>query len=80
MLGVAVIGAGRWETVTASEKVPSLASAPRRRCPPKSITWLAGRLARLLGPRPPGVGGNPPLALAVRLDAVAAPGQAPPPA
>jgi hypothetical protein len=34
--------------------------------------YLAGRLAHLLPPRPPGVGGNPPLALEVRLDAVAA--------
>jgi hypothetical protein len=36
------------------------------------LAWLASRLAHLLLPRPPGLGGNPPLALEVRLDAVAA--------
>jgi hypothetical protein len=36
------------------------------------LAWLIGRLAHLLPPRPPTVGGNPPLALEVRLDAVAA--------
>jgi DDE superfamily endonuclease len=33
---------------------------------------MPGRLAHLLPPRPPGRGGNPPLALEVRLDAIAA--------
>jgi hypothetical protein len=36
------------------------------------LTDLAGRLAHLLPVRPPGVGGNPPFALEVGLDAVAA--------
>jgi hypothetical protein len=36
------------------------------------LAWLAGRLAHLLPPRPLGLGGNPPLTLEVRLDAVAA--------
>jgi hypothetical protein len=33
--------------------------------PAEVLTYLAGRLAHLLPPRPPGVGGNPPLALEV---------------
>ena len=45
---------------------------PRSSLPAEVLTYLAGRLAHLLPPRPPGVGGNPPLALEVRLDAVAA--------
>ena len=45
---------------------------PRSSLPAAVLTYLAGRLAHLLPPRPPGVGGNPPLALEVRLDAVAA--------
>jgi DDE superfamily endonuclease len=40
--------------------------------PVEVLAWLAGRLAHLLPPRPPGLGGTPPLALEVRLDAVAA--------
>jgi len=36
------------------------------------LAWLAARLAHLAPPRPPGQGGTPPLALEVRLDAVAA--------
>jgi predicted DNA-binding protein (UPF0251 family) len=49
-----------------------LSYCPRSSLPAEVLTWLAGRLAHLLPPRPPGVGGNPPLALEVRLDAVAA--------
>ena len=41
---------------------------PRSSLPAAVLTYLA----HLLPPRPPGVGGNPPLALEVRLDAVAA--------
>ena len=50
--------------------VPSY--CPRSSLPADVLAWLAGRLRRLLPPRPPGMGGNPPLALEVRLDAVAA--------
>jgi DDE superfamily endonuclease len=50
----------------------SLAYCARSSLSAEVLTWLAGRLAHLLPPRPPGVGGNPPLALEVRLDAVAA--------
>ena len=46
---------------------------PRSSLPADVLVWLTGRLRRrLLPPRPPGMGGNPPLALEVRLDAVAA--------
>ena len=45
---------------------------PRSSLPAKVLDWLAGRLAHLAPPRPPGLGGTPPLALEVRLDAVAA--------
>jgi hypothetical protein len=45
---------------------------PRSSLPAHVPAWLIGRLAHLLPPRPPGVGGNPRLALEVRLDAVAA--------
>jgi hypothetical protein len=49
-----------------------LAYCPRSSLPATVLVWLADRLAHLLPPRPPGTGGNPPLALEVRLDAVAA--------
>jgi DDE superfamily endonuclease len=50
--------------------VPSY--CPRSSLPAKVLTWLAGRLAHLNPPRPPGQGGTPPLSLEVRLDAVGA--------
>jgi hypothetical protein len=49
-----------------------LAYCPRSSLPAAVLAWLAGRLADLAPPRPPGRGGNRPLALEVRLDAVAA--------
>jgi hypothetical protein len=49
-----------------------LSYRPRSSLPAKVLTWLAGRLADLLPPRPPGLGGNPPLPMALCLDAVAA--------
>jgi hypothetical protein len=49
-----------------------LSYCPRSSLPAKVLTWLADRLAHLLPPRPPGVGGTPPLCLEIRLDAVAA--------
>ena len=45
---------------------------PRSSLPVEVLAWLAARLAHLIPPRPPGQGGTPPLALEVRLDAVAA--------
>ena len=45
---------------------------PRSSLPVEVLTWLVGRLAHLLPPRPPRQGGNPPLPLEVRLDAVGA--------
>jgi hypothetical protein len=48
--------------------VPSY--CPRSSLPAKVLAWLAGRLAHLHPPRPPGQGGTPPLSLEVRLDAV----------
>ena len=45
---------------------------PRSSLPAHVLAWLAARLAHLAPPRPPGQGGTPPLALEVRLDAVAA--------
>jgi DDE superfamily endonuclease len=50
--------------------VPSY--CPRSSLPAKVLAWLAGRLAHLSPPRPPGKGGTRPLSLEVRLDAVAA--------
>jgi hypothetical protein len=49
-----------------------LSYRPRSSLPVPVLAWLVGRLAYLLLPRPATVGGNPPLALEVRLDAVAA--------
>jgi hypothetical protein len=49
-----------------------LSYCPRSSLPGHVLAWLADRLAHLLPPRPPGQGGTPPLALEVRLDAVAA--------
>src|SRR6266511_6130369 len=49
-----------------------LSYCPRSSLPADVLAWLAGRLTRLPPPRPPGQGGTPPLALEVRLDAVAA--------
>ena len=45
---------------------------PRSSLPAHVLAWLARRLAHLLPPRSPGQGGNPPLSLEVRLDAVGA--------
>ena len=45
---------------------------PRSSLPAAVLAWLAGRLAHLVPPRPPGQGGTRPLSLEVRLDAVAA--------
>jgi hypothetical protein len=49
-----------------------LSYCPRSSLPADVLAWLARRLAHLTPPRPPGLGGTPPLALEVRLDAVAA--------
>jgi DDE superfamily endonuclease len=49
-----------------------VAYCPRSSLPANALAWLAARLAHLAPPRPPGQGGAPPLALEVRLDAVAA--------
>jgi hypothetical protein len=49
-----------------------LSYCPRSSLPADVLAWLAGRLAHLHPSRPPGQGGTPPLALEVRLDAVAA--------
>jgi len=49
-----------------------LSYCPRSSLPANVLTYLAGRLAHLLPPRPPGCGGTPPLAVEVRLDAVGA--------
>jgi hypothetical protein len=49
-----------------------LSYCTRSSLPAHVLAWLADRLAHLLPPRPPGQGGTPPLALEVRLDAVAA--------
>jgi DDE superfamily endonuclease len=47
-------------------------SCPRSSLPAMVLDWLVGRLAHLLPPPPHGQGGTQPLALEVRLDAVAA--------
>jgi len=49
-----------------------LAYCPRSSLPATVLAWLASHLAHLTPPRPRGRGGTPPLALEVRLDAVAA--------
>jgi hypothetical protein len=49
-----------------------MAYCPRSSLPATVLGWLAVRLAHLVPPRPPGVGGTPPLPLEVRLDAVGA--------
>jgi DDE superfamily endonuclease len=49
-----------------------LSYCPRSSLPVEVLGWLAARLAHLAPLRPPGQGGTPPLALEVRLDAVAA--------
>jgi hypothetical protein len=49
-----------------------MAYCPRSSLPTAVLAWLAARLAHLLPSRPPGQGGTRPLALGVRLDAVAA--------
>jgi DDE superfamily endonuclease len=49
-----------------------MAYCPRSSLPASVLAWLATRLAHLAPPRRPGTGGTPPLALEVRLDAVAA--------
>jgi DDE superfamily endonuclease len=51
-----------------------LSYCPRSSLPAAVLAWLVQRLADLAPPRPPGQGGNRPLALEVRLDAVAAVG------
>jgi hypothetical protein len=56
----------------AKEVWSPLAYGPRSSLPAKVLTWLAGRLAHLVPPRPSGQGGTRPLSLEVRLDAVAA--------
>src|SRR5512132_5271 len=50
----------------------SLSYCPRSSLPADVLAWLAVRLAHLVPPRPSGRGGTRPLALEVRLDAVAA--------
>src|SRR5829696_2494567 len=73
MLAVAGMGTGPSEGLHRFRGGPvPLSYCPRSSLPAEVLTYLAGRLRRLLPPRPPGMGGNPPLALEVRLDAVAA--------
>jgi hypothetical protein len=48
-----------------------VAYCPRSSLPAKALAWLVARLAHVAPPRRPGQGGTPPLALEVRLDAVA---------
>jgi hypothetical protein len=49
-----------------------LSYRPRSSLSAKVLAWLADRPAHLTPPRAPGLGGNPPLALEVRLNAVGA--------
>jgi DDE superfamily endonuclease len=49
-----------------------LSYCPRSSLPVEVLAWLAVRLARVITPRPPGLGGTPPIPLEVRLDAVGA--------
>jgi DDE superfamily endonuclease len=46
--------------------------SPHSSLPVEVLAWLTKRLAHLIPPRPPGVGGTRPLPLEIRLDAVAA--------
>jgi len=58
---------------TPAEEVRSpLSYCPRSSLPAKALTWLTSRLAHLLPPHPSRRGGNRPLPLEVRLDAVGA--------
>lgn len=62
MLSVVVMGDRTIEDFHLSMEVRSPLSycpARVRRCPSRVLTWLAARLADVLPPRPPGVGGNP---------------------
>jgi hypothetical protein len=58
--------------VQRQEDLLPLSYCPRSSLPPDVLAWLAGRLAHLQPSRPPGQGGNLPLSLEVRLDAIAA--------
>jgi hypothetical protein len=49
-----------------------LSYRPRSSLPVEVLVWLARRLAHLAPPPPAGRGGNPPLSLGIRLDAVGA--------
>ncbi len=61
MLGVAVMGTGPSQGLHRFRGGPvPLSYCPGSSLPAEVLTWLTGRLADLLGPRPPGVGGNPP--------------------
>ena len=49
-----------------------LSYCPRSSLPVEVLAWLVARLAHVITPRPPGLGGTPPIPLEVRLDAVGA--------